>query len=119
MELANAAHRAGITPEQMSDWTLNHSERDLRDMPALGVYREVLHEKLSDGRLLWKDNDLVDMMYLITAAGYCDHVVAERAHASHIQNGLRRRGGGGTMHRNLRSLLRTPEDTLQQAVTRS
>lgn len=105
-ELPLAAHQVHITPEQMSDWTMNHSEQDLRGMPSLGLFREVLHEKLADGRLQWRDNDLVDMMYLIAAAGYCDHVVAERSHASHIQNSLRRLGrDGDNIHRNLRSVL--------------
>ena len=87
-ELPEEAHRAGVTSKEMSDWTLNHSEEELRLMPALGLYREVLHEKLSDGQLRWFDNDLVDMMYLTSAAGYCDHVVGERTHASHILNAL-------------------------------
>jgi hypothetical protein len=73
-------------------------------MPALGLYREVLHEKLSDSQLRWQDNDLVDMMYLTSAAGYCEHVVAERAHASRIRDGLRRLGRSTQMHPNLRSL---------------
>jgi hypothetical protein len=105
-ELPEEAHRAGVTPEEMSDWTLNHSEEDLRQMPALGLFREVLHEKLSDGQLRWVHNDLVDMIYLTSAAGYCDHVVGERAHASHIANGLRRLGRPSRVHRNLRSLVK-------------
>ncbi len=106
-ELAEAAQRATITPEEMSDWRLNYSDEDLRYMPALGLFREVLHEKLSDGQLQWADNDLLDMMYLTSAAGYCDHVVGERAHISHIANGLRRLGRTGVaLHRNLRSLVK-------------
>jgi hypothetical protein len=30
------------------------------------------------------------MVYLATAAGYCDYVVGERAHTAHIANALRR-----------------------------
>ena len=104
MELPRAAQSAGITPEEMSDWTRNHSERDVQEMPTLGVYREVLHEKLSDTQLRWEDNDLIDMMYLTTAAGYCDLVTAERAHASHIRNSLRRLCRATVVHKNLRSL---------------
>ncbi|ONH30709.1 hypothetical protein BL254_23950, partial [Protofrankia sp. BMG5.30] len=89
-ELMEEAARAGVTPDEMTDWTLNHSEEDLRSMAALGLFREILHEKLSDGNLRWEGNDLVDMMYLTAAAGYCDHVVGERVHTSHIANGLRR-----------------------------
>jgi hypothetical protein len=105
-ELPEEAHRAGVTSEEMSDWILNHSEEDLRRMPALGLFREVLHEKLSNGRLRWANNDLIDMMYLTSAAGYCDHVVGERTHASHIANGLRRLGRPSVVHRNVRSLVK-------------
>ena len=103
-ELPEEAHQAGVRPEELLDWICNHSEQDLRQMPGLGLFREVLHEKLSDGRLRWEDNDLVDMIYLTSAAGYCDHVVAERKHTSHIANGLRRLGRASHVHRNLRSL---------------
>lgn len=105
-ELPEEAHRAGITPAEMSDWALSHSEEDLPGMPTLGLYREVLHEKLSDGQLRWADNDLVDMMYLTAAAGYCDYVVGERAHAAHIANALRRLGRADKLHRHLQSLVK-------------
>lgn len=104
-ELARAALSAGVTPQQMSEWCQAHFEADLSGMPALGIYREVIHEKLCDGSLQWKDNDLVDMLFLTTAAGYCDHVVAERAHASHIEKALQRLGRPVNVHRSLRSLV--------------
>lgn len=104
-ELPEEAHRAGITPVEMTDWVLNHSEEDLPGMPALGLFREVLHEKLSDGQLRWEDNDLVDMMYLTAAAGYCDHVVGERSHTAHIASALRRLGRADKLHRHLQSLM--------------
>lgn len=104
-ELAEEAHRVGITPAQMSNWTLQHSEDDLRQMPALGLFREVLHEKLCNPTLRWEQNDLMDMVYLTAAGGYCDHVVGERAHASHMRNGLRRLGRPTKVHRSLRALV--------------
>ncbi|MFG1879349.1 hypothetical protein ACGFIV_31365 [Sphaerisporangium sp. NPDC049003] len=104
-ELPEEAHRAGITPDEMSDWALNHSEEGLPSMPTLGLFREVLHEKLSDGQLHWAENDLVDMMYLTAAAGYCDYVVGERAHAAHTANASRRLGRADKLYRNIRSLI--------------
>ena len=104
-ELANGASLAGASVDELTDWTLNCGEEDLKSMPALGLYREVIHEKLSDGRLRWEENDLTDMMYLTAAAGYCDHVVGERKHAAHIANALRRLGQAGRIHRNIRSLV--------------
>jgi hypothetical protein len=108
-ELPEAAYRAGITPADMSDWVRNYSEEDLPDMPTLGLFREVLHEKLSSGQVRWPGNDLIDMMYLTAAVGYCDCVVSERPHAAHISNALRRLGRVdrvGRLHRNLQSLVK-------------
>lgn len=104
-ELPEEAHRAGVTPEQMSDWTLNHSETDLRGLPVLGLYREVLHEKLCNTTLRWKPNDLTDMMYLTAATGHCDYVVAERSHAAHLRSGLRRLGRPAKVYTSLREML--------------
>lgn len=104
-ELPEEAHRAGISPEEMSDWTLNHSEEDLPGMPMLALFREVLHEKLSNWQLRWADNDLIDMMYLTTAVGYCGCVVSERAHAAHLASASRRLGRTNKVYRHLRSLV--------------
>ena len=104
-ELPEEAHRARVTPEQMSDWTRRHSEDDLRGLPVLGLYREVLHEKLCNTALRWKPNDLTDMMYLTAAAGHCDYVVAERSHAAHLRSGLRRLGRTLNIHRSMREML--------------
>ncbi len=104
-ELAEEARNASITPADVSEWLRHHVEGDLQSMPALGLFREILHEKLCDGRLRWADNDLTDMLYLSTATGYCDYVVSERSHASHIRNGLRRLGHPKNIYRNIRSLM--------------
>lgn len=105
-ELAEASWRAGlIRQEDLSDWLTNRSEASIGELPALGLFREVLHEKLSDPNLKWTENDLTDMIYLTAAAGYCDHVVGERTHMSHIANSARRLGRTISLHRTLRSLV--------------
>lgn len=105
LELPVAAHQAGVSPAQMSQWTLDHSEDDLVGMPALGLFREVLHEKLCKSTLRWEQNDLIDMMYLTVAGGYCDHVAAEKAHGDHISRGLQRLGRAANVYRNIRTLV--------------
>ena len=35
-ELPEEAYRADVTPEEMSDWTLHHSEEDLPGIPGTG-----------------------------------------------------------------------------------
>lgn len=104
-ELAYAAHATGVSPTQMSEWTMTHSEHDLAEMPSLGLYRWIMHQKLSDPRLKWEQNDLVDMMYLSVAAGYCDFVAGERKHAAHINAALRRLGRDKVVHRSLASMV--------------
>lgn len=105
LELLGSARQAAIAPAQMNDWALNHSESDLRDMPALGLYREVLHEKLCNAKLRWEENDLVDMMFLTSAAGYCDHVIGERTHISYVARALERLGRSANVHRRVRDLV--------------
>jgi hypothetical protein len=104
VEIAEAAHQSGISQEQMSDWFLNH-HGDVDDMEALGLYREVLHEKLCKPKLRWLDNDLTDMMYLTAAAGYCDHLVGERSHVAHLRQGIRRLQRPVNVHTRLTSLM--------------
>ncbi|SDD15750.1 hypothetical protein SAMN05216270_10277 [Glycomyces harbinensis] len=89
----------------MSEWTIQHAETEVCEMPSLGLYREVIHEKLSDTQLQWESNDLTDMIYLTAAAGYCNQVVGERSHASHINNSSRRLRRAQNTHRNLRTFL--------------
>jgi hypothetical protein len=104
-ELVEESWSIGITPAQMSEWTMQHAESDVRRMPSLGLFREVIHEKLSDTGLRWESNDLTDMIYLTAASGYCDQVVGERSHSSHINNSSRRLGRTQNAHRNIRTLL--------------
>jgi hypothetical protein len=80
-------------------------DRDGPGMPALGLFREVMHEKLSDGQLRWEGNDLIDMMYLTAAAGYCDYVVSEHRHGAYITNASQRLGRTRNLHRSLHSLV--------------
>ena len=104
-ELATAAHAAGVAPEQMSDWTLRRSDDALSEMPALGLFREALHDKVLEPRTQWEDNDLTDLMYLTCAVGYADHVAAERGLVSKMEQGLRRLGRTASVHRRLRDLV--------------
>lgn len=104
-ELPEEARRAGVTPEELTEWATQHSEADLRAMPALGLFREVMHEKLCDPKLRWGGGDLIDMMYLTAGAAYCDHIVTERAHGSHITHSWRRQDVERSVHTSLSSLV--------------
>jgi hypothetical protein len=90
-ELAEEAHSSGITPEQMSEWVGQHRAR-FAALPALGLFREILHDRHLSRGLTWHPNDLTDMFYLSTAAAYTDAVVCERAMGSALKRGLARLG---------------------------
>ncbi|WP_432536425.1 hypothetical protein [Kineococcus arenarius] len=90
-ELAEEAQSSGIAAKQMSEWLWQHPAR-LPALPALGLFREVLHDRHLNRGLTWKPNDLTDMLYLSTAAAYADVVVCERTMGSALQRGLARLG---------------------------
>lgn len=77
----------------------------ITSMPSLAIYRELLHEKLSDPKTVWEDNDLNDMMYLSCGAAYADHVVAERRLTSDLRHGLERLGWPVNVYRRLADLI--------------
>ncbi len=104
-ELARAAALARLTPENLSDWILHQSATALEAMPALGLFREVLHEKLINRDTRWKATDLTDLFYLTCAAGYADHVIGERSATGYIRRAQERLGRTVNVHRNLRSLM--------------
>lgn len=91
-ELPEEAYRCGLTAEQMSDWTLNRSDEAIAAMPMLGLFRDVMHEKLSDPGTRWKPNDLYDIMYLTCAAGYADYVAGDKALIGNLRPGVARLG---------------------------
>lgn len=103
-ELPEEALRAGITTAEMSEWTRQHSDIDIAAVPSLGLFREVLREKLLNPGTTWESNDLTDIMYLTCAAGYADHVVGENSLTAQMERGLRRLDRPTKVHRRLSQL---------------
>lgn len=89
-EIAEEAYAAGATLEQFQHWLSDQSMQDLGQLPATGVFREMLHERHLNKKTAWKRNDLTDMVYLSCAAGYADVVVCERHMANVLTQGLKR-----------------------------
>jgi hypothetical protein len=104
-ELPLAAASAGITPEGLGSWVQTSADRDVAAMPCLGLFREALREKHLNSSTKWKAGDLADLMYLTCAAGYADHVVAERQMAGQLARAANRLGRHLSVHRNLSELL--------------
>ena len=89
-EVAEEAHRAGLHPSQMSTWVRGPMFRDMEQVAALGIYRAVLQDRHLNVGTTWAPNDLTDMIYLSTATGYADIVVAERHMTNMLTQAQRR-----------------------------
>jgi hypothetical protein len=85
LEFATAAQAAGATHEEFEALIMDESETKLMGQPALGRYREVIHRRLSNPSDTWEPNDLYDLLFLSTAAGYGDVVVAERKMGNYLR----------------------------------
>lgn len=104
-EVAAAAVELGITATDADEWLTTLNEGQLASMPSLSIYRELLHEKLSDPGTIWEQNDLTDMMYLSCGTAYADHVVGERRLISDLRRALARLGRHINVHPKLADLV--------------
>jgi hypothetical protein len=89
-EIAEEAHGAGATLDQFQQWLPDQLFDDISELPATGVFREMLHERHLNKGTVWRHNDLTDMVYLSCAAGYADFVVCERHMGNVLRQGLKR-----------------------------
>lgn len=108
-ELAAAAGEAAITPEQLSEWVRTRSDAAITTMPALGLYREALREKLLDPATRWESNDLQDLMHLTVAAGYADAVVGDKSTIGTLRGAKHRHGCHANLYRTLSQMVRGVE----------
>lgn len=101
-EIAEEAHAAGTTRQQFQDWFPNQFMKDIQQLPATGVFREMLHDRHLNKGTVWRHNDLTDMVYLSCAAGYADFVVCERHMGNVLMQGLKRLSRPTLIFRRLR-----------------
>ena len=102
MEIGQEAHAAGATLEQLRHWMQNQAAETFRELPATGLFREMLHDRHLNKGTVWKTNDLTDMVYLSCASAYADFVVCERHMSSVLTQGLQRLGLRQNVFRRLR-----------------
>lgn len=76
-EIARAAAEIGATPTQATEWFAGAWDQMSLGAPGITLFRSVMVDKMLAGSR-WEENDLTDLMYLCTAAGYADYVVGER-----------------------------------------
>ena len=101
-ETAQEAHAAGMTREQHRHWLLHQAAEDIQELPATGLFREMMHERHLNKGTVWKPNDLIDMVYLSCGAGYADFVVCENHMRGVLKQGLKRLGRPQRAFRRLR-----------------
>lgn len=90
LELVQAAHETGVSPEELTTWLDLYFDDDVRSMGSLGLFYEIHQDKHLNSETVWRSNDLFDMMYLTCAAGYADFVVGERSLVSHARQAAKR-----------------------------
>lgn len=105
LEIAEEARFAGLTPDEMGDWIKTRAQGEIKLMPSLGLFGEVLQQKHLNPGTNWNGNDLVDLMYLTSAAGYADYVVGENSLVSQMEQALKRLKRRLNVYRNLRDLV--------------
>jgi hypothetical protein len=88
-EITQEALAAGLTPDDLSRWVQADWERDVAELPSVGLYRELFQQRHLAGTK-WVPNDLTDMVYLACGSAYADFVVGERHMTSFLVQSMRR-----------------------------
>lgn len=103
-ELQRAQRAVGLSRDDLATWLANDSQRDVATLPAFGLASEVMLLKIRNSGAKWTSNDLVDIFYLVQAAGYADAVVGEKGFVTLIRDAQRRLSRPQTAHRTLAAL---------------
>ncbi|MFD3978825.1 hypothetical protein ACFWR6_09565 [Streptomyces griseus] len=90
--------RIDLTPEAVTEILIN----SLADMPFVGLYADVLNSRLSKFEAKWEANDLVDMLFLTSAAAYADVVVGEKVATNYLNEAWAGRTGACPVVRTLK-----------------
>ncbi|WP_193383703.1 MULTISPECIES: hypothetical protein [Streptomyces] len=118
-ELAEGAHAAGLSQQELQQWSQKQPMEGFSALPATGLYREMLHNRHLNRGTRWERNDLTDMVYLSCAAGYADFVVCERHMREPLERGVRRLGLPTKVFRRLSEAVAALGDALEQQAPNS
>ncbi|MFF0729733.1 hypothetical protein [Streptomyces sp. NPDC004134] len=91
-EIAEEAHGAGFPLSEFEQWLKKRPMNDIGSLPAVGLYREMLHHRHLNKGTNWDPNDRTDMIYLSCAAGYADFVVCEKHMREPLERGVKQLG---------------------------
>ena len=115
-ELAETAYRAGLSPQELQQWGVRRPMEGFGALPAMGLYREIFHNRHLNKGTRWRRNDLTDMIYLSCAAGYADIVVCERHMREHLERGTKRLDLPAKVFRRLSDAVSAVGDALESQV---
>ncbi len=111
-DVPRATTRAGLTPEQFSEWLTKHAESEIARAPALSRVREIFHLRLVNADDPWEPNDLNDLLFLSCAVGYADVVVGEAKFSNYLTRSVSAVPKGAAVFRRLRDAQDTVEELL-------
>jgi hypothetical protein len=104
-EMAKAAAHTGISTQAFETWVRKVWNTNMTSTPAVAMFRSMFIDKHLDPHTRWENNDLTDLFYLSAAAGYADHIVAEKRTTGLITQSLRRLDARAKAHRNIAELM--------------
>lgn len=113
-EIADESWAAGLTTSQLESWAIKHAMKEIGTFPAISLFREMLHNRHLNKGTKWRPNDLIDMVYLSCAAGYCDITVCERHMGAVLKHALKRAGRTPRVYRDLAGAVGAIDDALRR-----
>ncbi|MBH1936940.1 hypothetical protein I5Q34_22170 [Streptomyces sp. AV19] len=115
-QVAEESFAAGWSVAQVKVWgTGSRPVQQMSRLPALGLFREMLHERHLNRGTTWRPNDVIDMVYLSCAAGYADFVVCERQMREPLARGIKRLGRSTQIFRSLADAVSAIETALDES----
>jgi hypothetical protein len=95
----------GADPKLRESFDLAQQMALLRSQPFTSLFTDLFVQRHISSSTVWKENDLIDLMFLCCATGYADFVAAEKHTGTQLIQAQRARQGSTTVHLNLESLV--------------
>lgn len=104
-EMAKAAAHTNVSTVEFDQWVRSIWNKEMIGAPAVAMFRSMFVDKHLNPRTIWQDNDLTDLFYLSAAAGYANHIVAERHTTGLVVQSSKRLNASVAAHRSITDLI--------------
>jgi hypothetical protein len=91
-QVTDSIAQSGITQSEFEVWIETHFNRDVGAMNCFGLWNEVFQDKHLETTTKWRENDLIDMLFLTCAAGYADYLLCEASMWNLLRQAAKRLG---------------------------